>query len=205
MVRLVAPDVLARSRPHLRAASFAAVAVPVTSVAHLAGGGHVATPLPLVLAASLAYGVHRFAVGGRDRSGAALLVALLSVQGATHLLLSVDGLGGGHAHQHANSHSGPAMLLCHLLAATTLGVLLQRNEAALWVAARRGVWAAAFVTLWRRTAASMRCRLAPQAPADCTHRLDALRLALHEHLAVRRLRREWTGGRVRRGPPACLA
>lgn len=193
-------EALAVSRPHLRAASFAAVAVTVTSVAHTAGGGQVSAPLPLMLAACLGYGVHRFWIGTRDRSPSVLVVTLAGVQAVGHLLLS---LTGPAAHQHHGAgHGGLLMLAWHALAAAGLGLLLQRNETALWLAARRYLWQSTWHAFLDRLTAWVGCRLTPSSPRPLGHRLGLLRLAVAEHLGLRRLLLETTGGRVRRGPPA---
>jgi len=201
---------LAASLPMGRAIAFAGVAVPVSLIGHLAGGGSVPDEATLLLGIALAVIGHRTLLAARERSWPMLSLALGATQVALHALFTAGApatpfspampgmsMAGGGAERHGLA-SGLVMMLGHGLAAGLLGWFLRRGEQALWSAARRAS---------SRTGAALRALLAvlallllltPTSDEQGRHRPSA---PVPWHSS--RLRRyRATGGRYWRGPPS---
>lgn len=196
---------LAASRPGVRAAAFAALAVPVSLAGHVAAGGSTPDDATLLLACALAVIGHRLVIARRERCWPVLALALASAEFGLHHLF---GLSGGHhamdaaqsGYTHATARhatSGAAMLAGHALAAVVLGWVLRQGEAALWSAARRAVASARTVLhLLLHALAALATHSA--APTTGTERPARAPIAGPD---PKRLRYLATGGRFRRGPP----
>lgn len=192
------------SRPGVRAVAFAAAAVPVSAAVHVwVGGGMRPGVDALAVSTLVAYVAHRFVIGSRQRSLPTSVVALGAMQGVLHLVMSLGSgthmAAAGEAPVHAihpmtTGASPLAMLVAHLAACVVLGRLLHAGESAFWAAARRWLWScAASVALF--------CAARPQ-PAS--RRLAAPHVP-DSPAPLRRRQRHWSGGQIRRGPPAALA
>ncbi|WP_214317148.1 MFS transporter [Nonomuraea sediminis] len=142
-----------------RSAAFAAVCVGLGALAHVVGGGSSPGPAAVVVALLAAFAL-ALAVSGRERSTAAINVALVGAQVVLHELFAItgsleassglDGLRGallgrfspGGISQVADGHAqglsvGLGMWVAHLLATLVTGWWLARGEAALWSLLRR--------------------------------------------------------------------
>jgi hypothetical protein len=188
----------AASRPLVRAAGFAGIAVPVSLVGHLAGGGAAPDEATLLLAVAATTVAVRLLLAGRERSWAAISAALGGAEFALHTWFGSgtgSGAGTGHGHLPDAVHlTGVPMTAGHLVAALVLGWFLRNGERALWSSARRvtvrsGALVGALIAA-AATAAPVPIAPPPSRPGGpvpdgglirCCHRT--------------------TGGLVRRGPP----
>ncbi|HEX2807216.1 MAG TPA: hypothetical protein VHN80_13720 [Kineosporiaceae bacterium] len=207
---------LAASLPLARAFVFASVAVPVSVVGHVAGGGSAPDDATFPMAAALVVVAYRGLLAGRERSWPALALALAAAEPALHFLfvagsrctatvasgdpspmpgmimpgMEMPGPGGSHAAVSA----GLIMLAGHTASALILGWFLRSGERALWSAAGG---ATANVRSMIRPLLTLLTLivLIPVEPAHPTHRPIPAPDA-----DLRRFRA--TGGRFWRGPPA---
>lgn len=108
----------------LRAAVFAAVAVPASLLLHLWGGGHAPGPLPTAAGAALAFAA-AYAAGGRRRGFLFLAPLCLLSQWGLHELFEAGSTAPVHAHA-----AGAAMWLVHVAAALAQAAWLARGDAA---------------------------------------------------------------------------
>ncbi len=103
-----------------RAVAVAAAILLGSAAGHAAGGGHVADPLGLLLAAVLA-GAIGVAVWERRRRLIVLFATIVGAQALIHVVLLVS---GGHHPSSSGSPSALRMTGCHLAASTVLTALL---------------------------------------------------------------------------------
>jgi hypothetical protein len=194
------------SRPLVRAAVFAVVAVYVSVAAHLLGGGARPDESLLLLAVALVTVLYRVLLAGRERSWPVLAAALAAAEAGLHELFgaSLDATGmplaghAGMAHGTASgTHRGLSMIVAHAVAAVLLGWVLRHGERAAWSAARTVTGhLLAFV---RRLVVLHRLRAAaPGRPAGLPRTApDAGPRWRHQR---------WTSGPLgRRGPPSVVA
>jgi hypothetical protein len=211
---------LAASLPLARAFGFAAVAVPVSVVGHVAGGGSAPDDATYLLAAALVVAAYRGLLAGRERSWPALTLALASTELALHAVFgfgspaAVTAASGDPATMpgmqmpgmmmpgmqmpeaggnHAAVSAGLIMLAGHTASALILGWFLRSGERALWSAARRASVHLRSV-IWPLLTVLSLIVLVPVEPAYPTHGPIPAPDA-----GVRRFRA--TGGRFWRGPP----
>jgi hypothetical protein len=208
----------AASLPAVRALAFASIAVPVSLVGHLAGGGPLPDDATVLLAAALAALAYRLVLATRERSWPVLCAALGSMELALHWLFGAgpqpdgqltstagsvsmpDGMGmpggtgmpGGLLHDRLAP--GLSMIAVHLLAAVVLGWVLRSGERVLWAAARRAVLGARAVVRPIVTALST----ITVAPLVTARRRTAVTASTP---LVNRRRYRTTGGLSWRGPP----
>jgi hypothetical protein len=150
---------LAASLPLARAFVFAGVAVPVSVVGHVAGGGSAPDDATFLLAAALVVVAYRGLLAGRERSWPALTVALAAAELALHFLFVAGSRGAvtvasgdsstmtgmampgmqlpESAGNNATVLAGLIMLAGHTASGLILGWFLRSGERALWSAARR--------------------------------------------------------------------
>ena len=210
--------VVPASLPLLRACAFAAIAVPVSVVGHLAGGGAVPDEATFLLALAMVTVGYRLVLARRERSWAAISVALGCAEFALHLLFDggsaadtpiatvagrlparlpaamgdMDMSPIGMLHGHVTS--GMLMTAGHVASALVLGWVLRHGERVLWSAARRA----------RATAAVLvRLLITVLIPIDCGPAMGTRELG-HPIPAADAGRRRFltTGGALWRGPPA---
>jgi len=115
--------------PLLRSMAFAVVAVPVSLVGHLAGGGCAPDEASVLLGFVTLVTAFRLLMSGRERSWAALSACLVAGQLMLHVLFA-----GSAPSAH---HVMVSMLGAHVVAAVALGWFLRQGEQALWSAAGR--------------------------------------------------------------------
>jgi hypothetical protein len=218
-------DAFAASHASARSAAFAAVAVPVTLVGHVAAGGHHPDEAALLLGVVLTALGHRLVLAGRERSAPVLVAALAVAQAGLHLLFGGAGHGSGPPPMtsagamgsmdsmpgmvHAAvptvaGGAGPsvvAMLVGHGLAAIVLGAFLRMGERLLWAAARRAVRSAGAAL--HRVVAAARVVLQAIDEAGPTRSADVRWVPADRHSSLRRRLRAM-GGRLWRGPPSVV-
>jgi hypothetical protein len=121
-----------------RAAAFAAVCLGLSVMAHVLAGGSVSVP-SAAAALAFAFGA-ALIVSGRERTLAAILPLLASVQAGVHVLFSLvhttppAEIAG---HVHAGLLPGLGMLVTHGWVVGLTALWLARGEAALWALLRR--------------------------------------------------------------------
>jgi hypothetical protein len=204
---------LEASRPGVRAAAFAALAVPVSLAGHVEAGGSAPDDATLLLACALVVVGHRLVIAHRERCWPVLALALAATEFGLHHLfglgagghLAMDAARSGYPHA-AGGHapSGAAMVAGHALAAVVLGWFARQGEAALWSAARRAAGGVhTGLRLIRHAVHALRAltalTAAPVPRAEHPDRAPILTLdpGRRRYLA--------TGGRFWRGPPAAAA
>jgi hypothetical protein len=209
----------AASRPLLRSAGFAAVAVPVTLAGHDAAGGHHPDTASLLLALALTTVGHRLVLAPRERSAVTLATALGLAQLGLHLLFGgrepSGQMTGQMTHQMTHQMAGPMgqatahgaamspilMIVAHGGAAVVLGWFLRQGERALWTAARRAVRSAR--TLAHRIGPAVLAALLLADLLPVTGPAGGRTAPADPHPSLRQRLRA-TGGRFRRGPPSCV-
>lgn len=159
----------------LRSWILAGTSVGLAATGHVVAGGHIDPILTLLLTATVALGAYGWL--RRERGLAAIIGAVVAVQAACHVVLSVG---------HAGAHH-PSMLLSHAGAAILLALFLRSGEARIFAAARRRFlqWLVAV----RSALAGVRVLVAQPVTIWPSAQI---------------LRDVWTPGSVAvRGPPAC--
>jgi hypothetical protein len=212
------------TRPLTRSLGFAAVAVPVSLVGHLMGGGCSPDGASVLLACTVTVVMHRLLVARRERSWAGLASWMAGSQLLLHLILAGSAPApraavlpsltiAGHDHLHAAVMGMPdrpeatpsliTMVAAHVMAAIVLGWFLRQGERALWSAARRACVPLSALQPWVRTPAMITCGL-PALPGEglvtrdvSSGQAQARILSRHGDHA--------TAGRRRRGPPTSIA
>lgn len=205
------------SRPLLRSAGFAVVALPVSLASHVAAGGATPDEATLLLAFALAALGHRAVLAPRERSCRLIVLALGAAQAGLHVLFGGSGHVGGSGHEHAATagghqsaahagsallagHAGLTMIVGHAVAAAVLGWFLHQGERALWAAARRAVRVVRDVGgLVRRLGPALLAALLLAAPPHVPRGPECSAAADTRATPSRRLRA--LGGRFWRGPP----
>lgn len=123
----------------LRAAAFSVVALALSGLAHVLGGGSVS--LGSALVAFVVSFLPAYVLAGRERSLTTIVATLSLTQAALHLLFSTTQTVGeamGHAeHPHTALVPSLGMLIMHGWAVALTSIWLSKGETLLWSLLRR--------------------------------------------------------------------